>query len=199
MPEVTAGGGGHLSVPHVDGVGVDLDGRVVTGELVAVRPVGRRAPAVQEARLGERDGAGADGDQALGARPVRAQPVGQPGVGAPGAPAARDQQGVRGGRVGERVVRDEGEAAGGTHGCAVHGGGVDAVRAWPRKASAPAKTSTGPVTSRLCTSSKRTTRTVRMVSILGGRGDGRNDEYPTFPAIAPPAFPAYRPVGNLRA
>ena len=49
----------------------------------------------------------------------------------------------------------------------------------------------------------------------GGAGDGRNDEYPTFPAIAavPPClgrsgagarpghlrFPPYRPVGNMRA
>lgn len=44
------GGGGDLTVADVDGVGVDLDGRVGTGERGAVRPVGRGAAAVQEAR-----------------------------------------------------------------------------------------------------------------------------------------------------
>ena len=139
---------------------------------------------------------------------VLAQPVDQARVGATGALAAGDEQGVRGRRVGEGVVRYEGQAAGGAHGSAVQGGGADAVARPGCAARRPAKTSTGPVTSRLCTPSKRTTRTVRcaMPSILGGGGDGRNDEYPTFPAIgsgslrrlarAPGHLP-YRPVGNL--
>jgi hypothetical protein len=121
------GGGGDVSVADVDGVGGDLDRRVVAGQLGAVRPVGGRPAAVQEARLGEQDRAGADRDQAPRARAVLAQPGDDLGGGVPGALAARDEQGVRGGRGDEGVVGDEGEAAGGTHGRAVQRGRGEAV------------------------------------------------------------------------
>src|SRR6185312_14104507 len=53
----------------------------------------------------------------------------------------------------------------------------------PRQVLAPVNTSSGPVTSRLCTWSNRTIRTVRMRPSLTGPGHGSNDEYPNFPAI----------------
>ena len=46
-----------------------------------------------------------------------------------------------------------------------------------------ANTSSGPVTSRLCTPSNNTISTVRMHLSLALRGDDSNDKYPTFPAI----------------
>ena len=55
---------------------------------------------------------------------------------------------------------------------------------WVRQVLAPVNTSSGPVMSRLCTSSKRTISTVRMIPSLARPGDGSNDEYPTFYAIA---------------
>ena len=42
------GGRGDLSVAYEDRVRVDLDGRVVAGQLVAVRPVGGRPAAVEQ-------------------------------------------------------------------------------------------------------------------------------------------------------
>lgn len=179
------GGRGDVAVADVDRVGVDVHGRVVAGEPVRVRPVGGRAAAVQQPRPGEQDRSRAHGDQAPGARAVPAQPFDQVPVGAPGALTTRDDQGVRvlRGR-GEGLVRYDGQTAGRAHGRAVQRGRTDAVR--PGVCfSAPAKTSTGPVTSRLWTSSKRTTRTVRcaMASILRPAPDGRNDEHPTFPAM----------------
>ena len=54
---------------------------------------------------------------------------------------------------------------------------------WARQVLAPVNTSSGPVTSRLCTSSKRTISTVRMCPSVTRPGDGSNDEYPTFYAI----------------
>src|SRR5690606_42128661 len=56
-----------------------------------------------------------------------------------------------------------------------------------RNTSAPENTSAGPVTSRLCTPSKRGTTTVRspMPPILARPRGGGNVEHPTFPAIGP--------------
>lgn len=119
----------HPAVANVDGPGVDLDGRVVAGEPVAVLPVGGRAQTVQETRGGEQERSRADGHQPFGARPVHAQPVGQTRIRGAGARAAGDQQGVRYGRVGESPVRYEDEAAGGADGLAGQRGRTDAVGA----------------------------------------------------------------------
>ncbi|ARX87808.1 hypothetical protein SMD44_07290 [Streptomyces alboflavus] len=126
--------GRHVPVPYVDGVGVHVDLRVVPGECVAVRPVGRRATAVEQAGAGEQDGPGADRDQPLGERCVGPQPGDQGLVLVPGARAARHQDGVRHrgagpSRVlGERGVRDQREPARRPHGGAVEGGGAHLVR-----------------------------------------------------------------------
>ena len=192
--EVDAGGHargrGHPPVADVDRVGVDRHGRVVAREPVAVGPGGGGAAAVQKAGQGEQDRAGADGDQPPGAWPVLAHPVGQPRVRVPGAPAAGHDQGVRLGRVGEDLVRYDGQTAGRTGGRPVPGGRADTVR--PRYApgtcrSAPTKTSTGPATSRLWTWSQRTRRTVRcaMSTILRPPGDDSTDEHPASPAMRP--------------
>src|SRR6185437_14325335 len=53
-----------------------------------------------------------------------------------------------------------------------------------RQALAPVNTSSGPVTSRLCTWSNRTISTVRMPLSLAGPDHGSNDENPTFPAMS---------------
>lgn len=155
-----SGGGGELPVPHEDRIRVDVHGGVRPGQVVADGPVRGDPMAVQQSGRGEQQCPRADGDDALGARGVLAQPVGQPGVGVAGAPAAGDQQGVRVVGIGQGAVRDEGEAAGGTDGGTVDGGRTDPVRL-PRTCPAPENTSTGPVTSRLCRSSKRTTSTDR--------------------------------------
>ena len=130
MPEVTPAEVDDLSVPDVDRVGVDLDGRVVAGELVAVRPVRGHAAAVQQARLGEQDRAGAHRDQALGARGpcARSQSVRRgSGRRVPWPPGTSRVCGGAG--AGEGLVRYEGQAAGGAHGRAVQGGRADAVGA----------------------------------------------------------------------
>lgn len=205
--EVDAGGdargGGDPAVAYVDGVGVGPHGRVVPGEPVAVRPVGGRAPAVQQARPGEQQRAGADGDQPVGTGTVRPQPVGEPGVRLPGARPARDEQGVRGGRLGEGAVGDEGQTAGGTDRHPVEGGGTDAVRAGtPGPGAREDLRGPGDV------------EALHPVEEDDQNGSHLLDSWrsPRWPqgrtshlschlraGLRAHRFPAYRPVGNLRA
>lgn len=196
-----AGRGRHVPVAYVDGVRVDLDGGVVAREAVAVRPVRGRPAAVEQARLGEQDSARADGDETWGARAVLPQPGGQARIRAARAAAAGDEERVRRGRVGECVVGDEREPAGRADETAVEGGGADAVRV--RGARPLAEGSPG---EDLCRAGH-----VQALDVVeqqdehgaGGhtasvraRHDGRNDEFPTFPAIGPGAVGAVRPAAR---
>jgi hypothetical protein len=66
-----AGAREDVAVAHVDGIGLDGDLREEARERVALAPVRGRAPAVEQARGGEHERAGADtGDPARGARPA---------------------------------------------------------------------------------------------------------------------------------
>ena len=80
-----AGGGPHVAVVHVDGVGVDGDVDVGVVEQSAFRPVGGGPSSVQQAGRGEHEGAGADRGHAACAG-------GEP-------PDMGEQLGVRDGRV----------------------------------------------------------------------------------------------------
>jgi hypothetical protein len=122
-----ARGRGDVAVTDEDGIGVDVDGRVVAGQGVAVGPVRGGAAAVEQSGVREQHGAGADGDQPLGARSVSAQPVGQPRIGPAGSLPAGHQQRVRLRRVGQGPVRYDGQAAAGADGGAVHRGGAQPV------------------------------------------------------------------------
>src|SRR6185437_1501706 len=109
-----AGRGGDVPVLDEDRVRVDLDGRVLVPQGRALRPVGGRAPAVEQAGLGEEEGAGANRGDTAGPRRVRPDPADEVRVAAPGARAAGDDQQV--GRVGlafvaQVAVRHDGQAA----------------------------------------------------------------------------------------
>ncbi len=180
-----AGRGGDVSVADVDGLRFHGDGRVVAGEPVAVGPVGRRPAPVEEPGGGEQDGARAHRDQARCARAVGAQPVDQPRVGGTGALAARDQQGVRVGGRGERLVRYEGQAGGGAHGAAVQGGGTDPVGARRVLLGAGEHLQRpGDVEALDAVEEDEEEGALGHVPILRRTGGGRNDMFPTFPAMA---------------
>ena len=83
MPGGDAGRRPDVAVAHEDRVGVDLDVGVAARELGAGGPVRRRAAAVEQAGLGEQEGAGADrGDPARAPRPPRRTSARAPGLGA---------------------------------------------------------------------------------------------------------------------
>lgn len=111
------GAGEHVAVVDVQHRGVDVHLGVALGQLAGVHPVGRGAAAVEQPRLGEREGPGAQGDHA-GSRVV-------------GAPQGRDELGrkwsalldagvghrghddrVGAGEIVESIRRPPGEAAG---------------------------------------------------------------------------------------
>ena len=126
-----AGRGPQVAVARVDGLGVDVDGGVATCELAAHGPVRGHAAAVEQARLGQQEGAGAHrGHTARVGRPL-AQPVDQAWVGAmgPGAVAAGDDQRVDGPDVGQREVAGQAQAAARGHRVAVQRGDADVVAA----------------------------------------------------------------------
>jgi hypothetical protein len=109
-----AGGGGDVPVLDEDRVRVDVHGRVLVTQAVAVRPVGGHAPAVEEAGLGEEEGTRADGSDALRLGRAGTDPGDEVLVHAAGPRAAGDDQ--QAGRVGlvllpEVAVRDDGQAA----------------------------------------------------------------------------------------
>lgn len=191
-----AGRGGDVAVTDVDGVRLDRDGRVVAGQLGAVAPVGGDPAAVQQARPGQQDRPRADRDQAPGPGPCARSHAVSSGSGArvPSPPGTSRVCGSRapvsdpsGTRVSPLEVR-----TGAPSREAVRMRYVPGVCR-----SAPAKTSRGPVTSRLCTPSKRTRSTVRwgMPRFFGRGGHGRNDGFPTFPAVA---AGAWRHRGHVR-
>ena len=96
------------------GSGSTSIGRVLVPQGVAARPVGGRAPAVEQAGLGEEERAGADGGDPLRLRRVAADPGHEVLVPAAGSLAARhDQQvgRVRLALVAQVAVRGDGQAA----------------------------------------------------------------------------------------
>jgi hypothetical protein len=67
-----AGAGGHVAQVDVEGVGLDQHLRSTGGQLGGHPPVGGGPAAVEQSRLGQQEGAGAEGDDA------RPAPVGPP-------------------------------------------------------------------------------------------------------------------------
>ena len=66
-----------MAVPDEDRSLGHADRRVLCGQRAAVRPVGGHPAPVEQARLGEQEGAGADRDQAVRPVAVRLQPPGE--------------------------------------------------------------------------------------------------------------------------
>ena len=106
------GRGHHIALVDVEHGGVDLDPREARRELGCERPVGGRPPAVEQARVGERKGPGADRDRA-GAAAVGAaqglQRLSRRRVEDP--PVGGDDDRVRGLEGGEVPLGDDREAA----------------------------------------------------------------------------------------
>lgn len=82
-------------------------------------PVRGHPVPVQQSRLREQQGSGADRDQPLGVRGVYPQPVDECRIRSTGALAAGDEEGVGRFRVGEAAVRYERESDARADRCAV--------------------------------------------------------------------------------
>lgn len=90
------GAGGYIAQVDVERVGLDLDLREAGGEFGGHPPVGGRPPAVQQPRLCEHEGAGADRDNAGAASVGLPDRVKHGGRGRfPAALQAGDDHGVR--------------------------------------------------------------------------------------------------------
>lgn len=154
-PRRDPGRGGDRPVPYVDGVRLHRHVRVVPRHLLAHVPVRRRAPPVQQPRLGEQQPSRAHGHQPLRASPVGAQPVGEPRLEVGRVVAAGHEERGPPPRPGalQVPVRHQRQSAARTDRRTARGHGPDLVRLRPGNRAAAANTSTGPVTSRLWTPS----------------------------------------------
>jgi len=126
-----AGRGGDAPVLDVDRVRVDVDSRVLVPQGRAAGPVGGRARAVEQARLGQQKGAGADRGDPLRPRRVRAEPGDQVRVAAACSRAAGNDQQVgrlpEAGQIGQVAVRGDGQAARRADLAPAEAGGADPV------------------------------------------------------------------------
>lgn len=129
--EVDAGGDAgrcrQPSVAYEDRVRVHAHRRVRPGKRLAHGPVGGHPVAVELARLGEEEGAGAHRHELPGPGAVGADPVDQLRGGSPRARASRHEEQIGRRGVSEPAVGDEREAAGAADRCSVQRGGAQVV------------------------------------------------------------------------
>ena len=153
-----AGGGPDATVAHEDRLGVDEHVGMHALQLLRGRPVRGRATAVEQAGAGEQEGAGAHGGgaSALDASAIQSSSARVARRLAWPAPPGDDQRVDRLAHLAESGVGGYAQAAGRAQRLAVAAEHAHLVAALTAAASsirrwAPANTSSGPVTSRLCT------------------------------------------------
>ena len=131
--EVDPGGdprrGGDVPVPDEDRIRIDAQRRVLGGQRAAVGPVGRHPPPVEQAGLGEQEGARAHRDQAARPAAVLAQPSGELRAWPPGSFSPGHDQQVRAGPVelAQVLVGRDAQAARGPYHAAAEARGADVV------------------------------------------------------------------------